>query len=210
MAHSFGYSRTERFEDYNSTETLVLMLIDIVSRGGNFLLDIGPTADGRIPPLMEERLAEIGDWLEVNGEAIYGTTTHSNTCQWTDGKVQELGKGNYRVKYDVNKIMKDPAEGMARKEALFTRKGDALYAICAVLPDEQLVLKGITAAEDATVTMLGVGTLQWKQSGDDLVITMPRSTRLACHAATPGPSKSVALCRASKLAQAAAVQQLFY
>ena len=182
MAHSFGYSRTERFQDYNSTETLVLMLIDIVSRGGNFLLDIGPTADGRIPPLMEERLAEIGDWLEVNGEAIYGTTTHSNTCQWTDGKVQELGKGNYRVKYDVNKIMKDPAAGMARKEALFTRNGDSLYAICAVLPDEQLVLKGITAAEDATVTMLGVGTLQWKQSGDDLIITMPplNASRMPC------------------------------
>ena len=165
MAHSFGYSRTERFEDYNSTETLVLMLIDIVSRGGNFLLDIGPTADGRIPPLMEERLIEIGDWLEVNGEAIYGTTTHRETCQWTDGKVQELGKGNYRVKYDVNKLLKNPDEGMARKEALFTRKGDTLYAICAVLPDEQLVLRGIKASDDATVTMLGVGDLDWKQVG---------------------------------------------
>lgn len=176
MAHSFGYSRTERFKDYNSTESLVFMLADIVSRGGNFLLDIGPTADGRIPPLMEERLAEMGDWLEVNGEAIYGTTTHSETCQWTeDGEQYELGKGNYRVKYDVNKLMKNPDPGKARKEYLFTRKGEALYAICAVLPDEAATLRGITAAEGAKVTMLGVeGDLAWKQVGDDLEITMPK------------------------------------
>jgi len=174
MAHSFGYSRTERFEDYNSTESLVLMLIDIVSRGGNFLLDIGPTADGRIPPLMEERMAEIGDWLEVNGEAIYGTTTHSESCQWTDGSVQELKHGNYRVKYDVNKLLKTPDDGKARKETLFTRKKDALFAICAVFPDDQLVLKGITAGDGATVSMLGGGELEFEQNGKDLVIKMPK------------------------------------
>ncbi len=174
MAHSFGYSRTERFADYNSTETLLLMLIDIVSRGGNFLLDIGPTADGRIPPLMEERLIEIGDWLEVNGEAIYGTTTHRETCQWTAGTVQQLGKGSYKVRYDVIKFLKSPDEGMARKEALFTRKGNTLYAICAMLPDEQLVLRGIRASDEATVTMLGGDNLDWRQSDEDLIITMPR------------------------------------
>ena len=44
------------------------MLCDIVSRGGNFLLDIGPTADGRIPVIMEDRLIKIGEWLDVNGK----------------------------------------------------------------------------------------------------------------------------------------------
>lgn len=173
MAHSFGYSRTERFKDYNSTETLVLMLVDIVSRGGNFLLDIGPTADGRIPPLMEERLLEIGDWLKVNGEAIYGTTAQAKTCQWSAGKEQTLAKGNYKVKYDVQKVLKNPDEGMAYKEALFTRKGDTLYAICAVWPYKQLVLKDVQAVEGATVSMLGVGELPWRQSGDDLIIFTP-------------------------------------
>lgn len=183
MAHSFGYSRTERFEDYNSSESLVLMLIDIVSRGGNFLLDIGPTADGRIPPLMEERLAEIGQWLSVNGEAIYDTTTHSQTCQWTAGKEEELGKGNYRVKYDVNKLMKNPDEGKARKEAVFTRKGETLYAICAVFPDGQLTLNNIKASPDAVVTMLGhEGELPWTQKGNNVVIDMPslNPSRMPC------------------------------
>jgi len=183
MAHSFGYSRTERFENYNSSEALTHMLIDIVSRGGNFLLDIGPTADGRIPPLMEERLAEIGDWLEVNGEAIYDTTTHSQSCQWTEGKVQDLKHGNYRVKYDVNKLLKNPDQGMARKEALFTRKDAALYAICPIFPDNQLVLKNVQAAEGAKVSFLGgEQDLKWKQDGANLVIEMPKvnPSRLPC------------------------------
>jgi len=73
MGRSFGYNRNETAENYRSTTELLHLLIDNVSRGGNLLLDIGPSADGRIPEIMEERLLEMGKWLEVNGEAIYGT-----------------------------------------------------------------------------------------------------------------------------------------
>lgn len=66
MGYSYGYNRDERCKDYHTTGQLVLMLVDIVSRGGNFLLDIGPAADGRIPVIMEERLRSIGDWLRIN------------------------------------------------------------------------------------------------------------------------------------------------
>jgi alpha-L-fucosidase len=73
IGKSFGYNRMETADDYKSPQQLVALLVNAVSKGGNLLLDIGPTADGRIPVIMQERLLEIGAWLKVNGEAIYGT-----------------------------------------------------------------------------------------------------------------------------------------
>jgi alpha-L-fucosidase len=74
IGHSFAFNRAENYDIYASRSKCIHQLIDLVSKGGNLLLDIGPTADGRIPLIMVDRLLAIGDWLEVNGEAIYGTT----------------------------------------------------------------------------------------------------------------------------------------
>jgi alpha-L-fucosidase len=70
---SFGYNRFETTEHYLSNEACIETLCDKVSRGGNLLLNIGPTADGLIPVIMQERLLAVGKWLSVNGEAIYGS-----------------------------------------------------------------------------------------------------------------------------------------
>lgn len=70
---SYGFNRAENLEDYSTSSELIHELIDIASRGGNLLLNVGPTADGRIPVIMQERLVDIGNWLRINGEGIFGT-----------------------------------------------------------------------------------------------------------------------------------------
>jgi alpha-L-fucosidase len=74
IGNSYGYNRNEDAWDYNSRQTLVRLLSTVCGNGGNLLLDIGPKGDGRIPPIMEERLLQIGDWLGKNGDAIYGSS----------------------------------------------------------------------------------------------------------------------------------------
>jgi Alpha-L-fucosidase len=70
MNDTWGY-RKDDF-NYKSVRQLVQTLVDIVSKGGNFLLNVGPMANGKIPPEQVERLRQIGAWLRQNGEAIYG------------------------------------------------------------------------------------------------------------------------------------------
>lgn len=74
IGKSYGYNRTESIYDYDSRDALLRMFSGVVGGGGNFLLCVGPTGDGRIPVIMQERLLQVGKWLKVNGDAIYGST----------------------------------------------------------------------------------------------------------------------------------------
>lgn len=72
MNTSWGYKWYD--ENWKSSEELIKMLVDIASKGGNFLLNVGPTAEGEFPEASVERLKEIGSWMQLNGESIYGTS----------------------------------------------------------------------------------------------------------------------------------------
>lgn len=172
MGYSYGYNRAEDITDYSSGRLLTLQLIDIVSRGGNFLLDIGPRADGKIPPVMQERLLHIGEWLHTNGEAIYGTRPWKTGCQWSEGKK------DYKPKKGETLLLKqtiDPEPGYAVKEIFFTHKEHNLYCILPQYPEHDgLWVKGLTLPHNAVATLLVTGQkLSWKNMGSDVQITLP-------------------------------------
>jgi alpha-L-fucosidase len=176
MGFSYGYNRNEPLGNYRSGRELIWMLADLVARGGNLLLNVGPTADGRIPEVMQDRLREIGEWLAVNGEAIYGTRAWTRSAQWTEGTMPKQGFGEYRVAYDILEMAgQSPRKGAAVKQVFFTKKPGALYAITPGWPGTTLVLKDVRPVATATVTMLGMDRpLTWRQRGADLVIETPR------------------------------------
>jgi alpha-L-fucosidase len=117
IGSSFGFSRNEMLDDYSTSEQLVHILVDKVARGGNLLLNIGPNADGTIPVIMQQRLRDIGDWLRVNGEAIYGTRKWEN----------------------APKVGKDT-------KVYFTAKGKDLYLISTKWQDNPIIIEGIQVA----------------------------------------------------------------
>jgi len=96
---SFGYNRNENLSDYSTSEELVHMLVDVVSKGGNLLLNVGPTADGRIPVIMQQRLADMGNWLRVNGEAIYGTKQWAEAPDLDGVRFTEKGGDVYAITF---------------------------------------------------------------------------------------------------------------
>jgi alpha-L-fucosidase len=74
-------------DKWKSPEVIIRNLIDIASKGGNYLLNVGPTKEGLIPAPSVERLAAVGRWMKVNGESIYGTTASPFTTQPEFGRV---------------------------------------------------------------------------------------------------------------------------
>jgi len=118
IGSSFGYNQMEDINDYLTSEELIHMLIQIVADGGNLCLNIGPTASGLIPVIMQQRLKDMGEWLKVNGEAIYGTRA------WTE-----------------------QPEISADQDVFYTMKDASLYAIKIKWNDQPIIIPGIDKAK---------------------------------------------------------------
>lgn len=181
MGYSYGYNRAEDAWDYNSAQSLVISLVDKVSRGGNFLLDIGPDAHGKIPPIMQERLLQIGDWLHVNGEAIYNTVRWKTAFQWGEGNRDYKPKkldGDWKTTNDyMLKITVAPDPGYAVKEVFYTYNPteNNLYAILPKYPsNNKVVLKDISLNSGVKISLLDTkANLHWAAEGNNIIVTLP-------------------------------------
>lgn len=140
---SYGYNQFETAEHYFSSKQLIDLLIEKVSNGGNLLLNIGPKANGLIPVVMQQRLLDMGKWLEVNGEAIYGT-----------------------------KAWVDRPDSMQESGVFYTLKGKNLYVICTDWPQHDLVVDGVKQVAKVSL-LGSNQKVTYKASENRLIITPP-------------------------------------
>nr|XP_023013458.1 plasma alpha-L-fucosidase-like [Leptinotarsa decemlineata] len=147
---SWGFRRNAVLSDYFTILELLSELVSTVSCGGNLLMNIGPTKEGTIAPIFQERLLQMGQWLSVNGESIYGTTPH-------------------KIQNDTT------SDGV-----WYTRKDGAVYAIALFWPkDNTLVLGGIMdifKIVEPEITLLGNeedGPLKWTLDRNHVMIRFP-------------------------------------
>ena len=147
LGRSFGYNRAEGEAETIAPDELIYLLVDIVSKNGNLLLDVGPEADGTIPPVQMSRLEALGSWLRQNGEAIYGTHPWKRASGETSGGL--------RVR--------------------FTAKGNSVYATLLGKPaGATLTLRSFTPKASSKLFLLGLAKqLSWSQHGGDTVIDLP-------------------------------------
>jgi alpha-L-fucosidase len=163
-------------QDYKTAGGLIGDLVDIVSKNGNLLLNVGPRADGSIAEEEVAILREIGGWLRINGEAIY------ETRPW-----RIFGEGPTEI--SEGKFTDTQRQAFTSQDIRFTTKDGALYAICLDWPETPVMIHALGSAalsadRIAAITMLGApDALSWSQHDDGLHI-QPPAQRPCDHAVT--------------------------
>lgn len=150
IGHKFGYVNGLKLQ---SSSSVIRKLVENISRNGNLCLNISPRGDGIIPDDQQKVLREVGQWLKVNGEAVYGTT------MW---KISGEGP-----KIEGNKSQRD---------FRFTQKGNTLYAFMPGWKGGETMVKSLTREHTGkvkSVELLGYGKIKFKQLEDGLKLILP-------------------------------------
>jgi alpha-L-fucosidase len=159
---SWGYIEGDTFK---TPLFIVQQLVDIVSKNGNLLLNVGPRSDGTIPDEVQKILREVGTWLHVNGEAIYGTRP------W-----KQFGEGPTKV---VEGAFHDTdTQSYTAEDFRFTSKGKTLYAIELASPSgKETVIRSLKLSSGTTVKSVTLldsrAGLHFTQRSDGLHIDLP-------------------------------------
>lgn len=171
--NSWGYIHNH---DYKTARDLIGDLVDVVSKNGALLLNIGPRPDGTIPEKEQELLLEIGRWLEINGEAIYGTRP------W-----EIYGEGPTEV--PEGSFTDTDRRAFTSQDIRFTQKQDALYAIVMSGAEGPVTIRTLAeGAPTANVSIAGIGLLggpddlPWKRDENGLTVEIPSAGLSGTHA----------------------------
>lgn len=152
--------------DWKSANELLYYLVDIASKGGNFLLNIGPDGKGRVPEQSAQSLLELGKWLNVNGKAIYGTT------RW---KVPFEGQKETLLKGTEHRAKKGFSRSFSKNDFWFTAKGNAVYVISFVKPQSTVEIKSLGLSNNKVLGVSVLGSsekVDWKQGNESLLVDL--------------------------------------
>ncbi|MGD0342014.1 MAG: alpha-L-fucosidase [Bacteroidales bacterium] len=155
-------------QKYKTSNEVIQMLVDIVSKNGNLLLNVVQTPEGDLEPDMLQILDEIGTWTAANGEGIYGTRPWKIYGEKLDGLAQ-VKRGRFDENYKLG-----------YKDIRFTTKDGNLYAFCLGTPAEDIIIKSLgknsqlAEKQIASIKMLGSDAkVKWSQENDRMVIKKP-------------------------------------